>query len=233
MEPCDSLVGLVRNELNHILTENPFVTQTGGDFGWFCREHAFVTALLLCSMGYSAQICRGDIVVKTLAGGGLSTFGLDADHAWCVIDCVKPIDLRMTLRYLNLNCDDVQMVCGSCADLLSGFELHYFENIDDAEFRLAVDATGHAILYNEKLRLAESIKEIADDPFSFLIRPPIGTHTLLDSFGENVFYAITAHLLKLIRGEAKPLYPQRSAKQAIQTMVKWNPEAKAQIEATL
>ena len=59
-------------EFNWLLTEPPFQTLDGLDFGWFCREHAFCTAVVSALLGVSCDVVRGDFLVR--AAGGECTF---------------------------------------------------------------------------------------------------------------------------------------------------------------
>lgn len=227
MDPCESVVGSIRLEMNHIYTEKPFRTPDGCDFGWFCREHALQLGALLTCLGYQATICTGDVFVRVPGEIVISSVGSGADHAWCASAQVTPIDASLTLKHFQVSCPDVDLVCNGCGQYLAGFCVRYFRGISDAAFTSAADTREKVIAYNERGRIAASISVVVQDPFQFLHRPPPGARSLLDLYGPDVLFAITAHLLKLARGEVKPLFTYQSPSDAIRTMVRRNPGARA------
>ncbi len=125
MKICEALRRSVRLELNHIYTEKPFEAPTGTDMGWFCREHALHVTALAELLGESAQLCRGDIIVRIPGEITVYTMGSGDDHAWCRVDGKAPVDASMTLRHLAPNETDVSAICPDRPEELAGFMLRY------------------------------------------------------------------------------------------------------------
>lgn len=228
-EFCQLLAGGVRAELNHVYTEKPFHTSTGMDMGWFCREHALHVGALAEALGHRAQLCRGDVLVNVPGSVKFFTMGSGADHAWCRIDDKAPIDASVTLKHLAPQRIDVLGVCPDSQELLSGFRLRYEVGTDDAMFANVLSDDQSLIAYNEKmLELRRPIALLAT-PFDFLHPPPADHPSFTDLFGDDVFFAITAHLLKLARREVNPMRTYLSPIDAVRAMVKHNPRAREQL----
>lgn len=227
MEICEILADSVRLELNHIYTEKPFPTATGDDMGWFCREHALQLGALAATLGYRAQLCCGDIVVNVPGDIKVFTLGSGNDHAWCRINGEAPFDASVTLKHLAPTQADVRMVCPNCPEYLSGFTLQYERGLAADSFALVLESTDPIISYNEKVIVPRDPIALLADPFDFLHRPAPGYPTFTEIFGDDVFFAITAHLNKLARGEVKPMRTYRAPADAIRGMLKHNPDARA------
>lgn len=234
MEICRILAD-VRLELNHIYTEKPLSTTGGWDMGWFCREHALHIAALARILGYKAQLCCGDIVIIVPGDSKdleIFTLGSGSDHAWCRINGEAPFDASVTLKYLAPTQADVQMVCPDCPQYLAGFTLQYKQGMADDSFALLLESSNPIIAYNEKVIIARDPLELLADPFDFLNRPAPGCPTYIETFGADVFFAITAHLNKLARGEIKPMRMYYAPLDAIRRIVKHNPKARAFVTET-
>lgn len=232
MKICEALRRSVRLELNHIYTEKPFETPTGTDMGWFCREHALHVTALAELLGESAQLCRGDIIVRIPGKIRVKTMGSGDDHAWCRVNGKAPVDASMTLRYLAPDETDVLAVCPDCTEVLGGFMLRYEQKLDEKSFARFLRSPERLIAYNEKRILTTNILEVLADPYSFLY-PPQGGRSFPEIYGPDVFFAITQHLYKLALGECKPLRTYRTPKNAIRTIVQRNPTAREFVESRL
>jgi hypothetical protein len=90
-------------ELNWLLTEPPFETPTGTDFGWYCREHAFCTVAVGSLLGLSMAIVRGDFLLRC-NGYRLCSIGSGDDHAWCATADAPILDASMNLHFLRMSC---------------------------------------------------------------------------------------------------------------------------------
>ncbi len=224
MKICEALRRSVRLELNHIYTERPFETPTGTDMGWFCREHALHVTALAELLGESAQLCRGDIIVRIPGKIKVYTMGSGDDHAWCRVNGKAPVDASMTLRYLVPDETDVLAVCPDCPEVLGGFILRYEQKLDEESFARLKRSPERLIAYNEKRILTTNILEVLADPFSFL-HPQRGS-SFPEQYGPDVFFAITQHLFKLALGDCKPLRTYRTPKAAVRAIVRHNPTAR-------
>ncbi len=57
----------IKPELNHIYTERPFLTRSGWDLGWFCRENALhlygLAVLAQVTTYFADQVTRSIILL--------------------------------------------------------------------------------------------------------------------------------------------------------------------------
>ena len=93
--PLQQLQDQAAREFNWLLTDPPFQVAGGLDFGWFCCEHAFCTAVVGALLGVSCEVVRGDFLVRTGGGVTLSSIGTNADHAWCRTADSPVLDLSL------------------------------------------------------------------------------------------------------------------------------------------
>jgi len=200
--------------------------------GWFCREHALHVPALAELLGESAQLCRGDIIVRIPGKMTVYTMGSGDDHAWCRVGGKAPVDASMTLRYLAPDETDVSAICPDRPEELAGFLLRYEQKLNEKSFARYRRSPERLIAYNEKRILTSNILEVLADPFSFL-HPPQGGPSFPEQFGPDVFFAITQHLYKLALGECKPLRTYRTPKNAIRAIVRRNPTAREFVESRL
>jgi hypothetical protein len=122
------LIEKVKPELNHIYTEKPFVMTGGGDFGWFCREHALHLYGVATLLGKNAEICVGDVLLRLPQGNSFHSIGVPSGHAWCCIDELAPVDVSLTLKYIYPDLSDVRLIYGERSDLAASFHLQYLVN---------------------------------------------------------------------------------------------------------
>ena len=88
-------------EANHVLTEPPGFQKCPDDFGWFCREHAFITSVFCQAFGHPVNIIRGDVSIKISSDQSFTTRHTRSDrkHWWCS-GAISPIlDLSLNLTY--------------------------------------------------------------------------------------------------------------------------------------
>ena len=96
--PIERLQKTAAPELNFLLTEPPRLGDGEYDFGWYCREHAFCTAVLGALLGISCQIVCGDFLIRTIDGFRLGSVGAAHDHSWCRTDTTPVLDLSLHFR---------------------------------------------------------------------------------------------------------------------------------------
>jgi len=90
----------VAPELNFLLTEPPFERPDGLDFGWYCREHAFCTAVIAALRGLDYQVVLGDFLVDVPGMSRLTSLTTDVYHAWCSLDGTDVLDFSLHFRWL-------------------------------------------------------------------------------------------------------------------------------------
>ena len=229
----DTISKKVKPELNHIYTEPPTHQSGRLDCGWYCREHALHLHCLTTLMKVTSEICLGDFVLRCPGGDAYYSVGDANDHAWCRIDDCGIVDVSMTVRHLSPDIPDIALVCGNRPDLAPGFLIESRLNTPDEQFLDLLGDDRRVIGYNEKKRLRYSATELLSNPFRFLLRPPLGSPTMQEIYGADVFYAITYHCYRLVTEGTKPLHPYRNPESTVAQILKYNPTAKDSIEALL
>jgi hypothetical protein len=85
-------------EFNFLLSEPPFRTSGGRDFGWYCREHAFCTQAIAALLGMPCRVVNGDFIVSVHGNKRLSSLHEDSGHSWCTSSASSVIDLSLHFR---------------------------------------------------------------------------------------------------------------------------------------
>lgn len=198
----------IKAELNAIYTEPPGVTSGGHDCGWFCREHALHTYVLALMLGRHAAIKIGDFKIDSAEGEGLTTIDSGADHAWCEIDGVVPIDLSMTFVHFHGQFPKLPLLYGT--GTIGAFTSRYFTA--EADF-LHDDAAGtFAISLLERQSISPPLSDILQQPYSFLHLPLNDAPRWTEIYGSDIFSKTSLHLYKLALGHLEPLFHSRPAK---------------------
>lgn len=223
----------IKPELNHIYTERPFLTRSGWDLGWFCRENALHLYGLAVLLRRQADICTGDYILRRPGHEEHHSIGDRGDHAWCRIDGSAPVDVSITVKHVYPDMTDIRLVFGDRRELCDPFEMRYCTNAPDETFFKLTHYDKHLIAYNEKGHHRYSLPELLSNPFQFLHRPPPGSPTFPEIHGPEVFYAITYHCYRLATEEIKPLCLYRSPSDTVKRIMKNNPHAKDLIQKLL
>lgn len=226
MDLIEILKSKVKPELNHIYTERPIDILGGEDLGWFCREHALHIYGLAVLLNKPAAICTGDYILRRPGGDSFHSVGAAADHAWCRIDDIAPVDVSFTIKHIYTDLRDASLVYGDHPKLIEPFQLKYGVDLpNDVFFKF----TRHAkplIAYNEKGSVQEDLLGLMNNPFRFLREPPSGFPTFPEIHGSDVFYAITYHCYRLATEDIKPLSRYMSPSDTVKRILKFNPDAK-------
>ncbi len=85
-------------EFHFLLTESPFRSSEGLDFGWYCREHAFCTQTVAALFGLACNVVRGDIVISVRGNKRLSSIETDRGHTWCTSATTEVLDLSLNFQ---------------------------------------------------------------------------------------------------------------------------------------
>ena len=224
---CDVLLGGAKAALNHLYTVPPRHFSDGGwDAGWFCREHALHVCALAEMLGHRAELCGGELVLDLPADSyRLAMVSTGADHFWCKVDGLAPIDASLTLRLLDdITQPDVALIAPDCPEQRSGIELRYTHRmgIDNIARRMNGNA-GPLLHYNLQSAHRPNYGALLDAPYSFLIR---SSPTLLDLFGADVFFAITAYLYRLGCAEVEAIDPTLHWTEAMRRVVQEHADAR-------
>ncbi len=203
----------VKAEMNMLYTEPPFMTATGGDFGLFCREHAYHTYFLCRLTGYPTEIKVGHYLIVAPNGYATSTLNSGAKHAWCTSGDLKPIDLSMTFHLTKDFPDIAHPVLGLGHN--GPYIIRYIS--DEFLFRRFHDDLPNicCICYLEQETFPANEEVLLKNPFTFLLPPLIPGKSWADVHGHDIFAKITLHLYKVALGHIKPLYEQMNTSEAI------------------
>jgi hypothetical protein len=201
----------IKAELNAIYTEPPIVTNGGDDCGWFCREHALHTYVLALMLGRPAAIKIGDFTIHSAEGEGLTSIDSGADHAWCEIDGVVPIDLSMTFIHFRGQFPNLPLLYGT--GTIGAFTSRYFTAEDD--FLHDQAAGTFAISLLERQSVSPPLDDILRQPYIFLHPPPNGARRWTEIHGSDIFSKTSLHLYKLALGHVEPLSSSRPAKEIL------------------
>jgi hypothetical protein len=85
-------------EFDFLLTEPPFRTSAGRDFGWYCREHAFCTQAVAALLGMACRVVNGDFIVSVRDHKRLSSLHENSGHSWCTAKATLVLDLSLHFR---------------------------------------------------------------------------------------------------------------------------------------
>ena len=229
----DLLSKKVKPELNHIYTEPPKHTMSGLDCGWYCREHALHLYVLALLLKKSAAICLGDFILRRPGADSYNSVGDESDHAWCCVGDCSLADVSMTVKYIYPDIPNGKLVYMNRPELAKGFSIKHHVQMPDENFIEFAKVDKLLIAYNEKSRMQPLPLPLLSEPFEFLHRPPPGKPTFLELFGSSVFFSVTYHCFRLITEDIKPLYSYRDPSSTVRQIVKYNPNAKEEIERLL
>jgi len=218
----------IRPELNGIYTEPPS-SRGGGDMGFFCKEHAF-HCMFLCSMlGHGSIIKRGDLTFRLENTRVYSSFGDDADHAWCQVDGTVPVDLSVNFQYYVSDAPNIDLVYGS--GQRGSYTISYTADIPEYERQIDDRTSLPRLYYLETESIEIATGDLLDDPHRFLIKPPRGG--MAELFGHNIFNAINLHLFDLANGKTKRLTTYKDSKSTVRTIGNRYATATAKVKALL
>jgi hypothetical protein len=224
-----ALERVIKPELNAIYVEPPFMADGGSDCGWFCREHALHTYILANMFHRRASIKTGDFVLHSEKGTGITSINSGADHAWCEIDGVMPVDLSMTFSYFKGEFPYLPIVYG--AKPSGKFDVRYF--LSDEDLVNDSGAGSFAISYIERQTITPDVNQLLKSPYQFLYQPPLGSEKWTEIHGDEIFSQTTVHLVRLAKEQLKPLCRSRSAKQVLKFIKSHYPNATCEILSSL
>jgi hypothetical protein len=197
----------VREEMNLLYTEPVQETPRGCDFGLFCREHAYTTYLLGRMNGLPVELALGHYFVRAPSGSVNVTLDTGADHAWCSVGSVAPVDLSMTFRYAADFQEIDRPIVGE-----GTYDPYTVTLVGESDFRCQVaeqqagERSDIAILYWEVERIGTPTAELVERPHDFLLSPAFqGEPTLTESFGSDFFAKVATHMDEVAHGRGERL----------------------------
>ena len=211
MSVLKTLRDTVAPELNHLYTVPPAETPAGIDCGWHGREHALHAFFVARMFGATADIRSGDFAVISRQLPPLTTLERDADHSWCSVNGLAPVDLSMTFKNFG---EAPQLRTAITGEGRNGeWEVHYAE--DDSLLDENIQA-GHELLFIEKKIHADSAEALLGNPYLFLPLPRVEEAAgwpLL--YGPVIYAKISLHCFCCAAGGAKSLRNRLTRDQAL------------------
>jgi hypothetical protein len=96
-------------EIHHLLWMAPSLAQDRMDAGWNCRDHAWVTALLLRSFGHRSTFFHGEaFFVRGQTGNAAGVSYDQRPHTWIFVESVGAIDLSVKPAF-SISGDDFRI----------------------------------------------------------------------------------------------------------------------------
>ena len=220
---------VIKPELNGIYTEPPASRAGGADMGLFCREHAYHSFFLCKMLGHDAAIHRGELGFSFDDSLVHTTLGSDADHAWCQVGDIVPVDLSVNFQFYETSPPNIDLVYGS--GQRGAYSISYLPDVD--EYKRWVDAKtiSPRIAYLKRETIGIPVSDLLDDPYRFLIRPPSGGMGKM--FGRHIFSSINLHLLDLANGKTKRLTTYKDSRSTVRTIGSRYPRAIEKVKRLL
>ncbi len=187
--------------------------------GWFCREHALHTLQLLAIFNQKGYAVEGQVYVQMPNGTAFSTLNTGSSHVWVYAEGIGPVDLSINTEHFG----------GAILNYMWGkpdpvIPFLYTKDKKDYIKWVAELKDGVGMAYLEEKRLSPTVDQTIKNPASLVFIPPDGG--ILKTIAPNVFEAITIHLFKVIKSEAKPIMPHRSDwASAMRAIAGWNKDA--------
>jgi len=190
-------------ELNFLLTEPPFDTEAGLDFGWFCKEHSFCTFIVSALLKKRVVIVRGDIFIfsENTFGQFLTTMTTSDDHSWCKTSNSKILDLSVSLDCFE-GYPKLDKPIFNPGFQNKPYKIKFIPNSFDIN---ADHGDKPFIGYTEKIIVHHTTKELIMNPLLFL-------HTTESYY---ICLSICVHCYYLIVGEEKSIINSISQAEAI------------------
>jgi len=217
----------VAPELNHLYVQDPSEASGALDYRWRGREHALHAFLIARLFGSPAELCTGDFAVLSRRVPALSALGKDAQHAWCRIGGVAPVDLSVTFRPLPQAPQLHAAVTGEGRN--GAWQVTYA----DDEAVLDEDIGGeNEIIFIEKAVLPHSAADLLGNPYLLLPPPsPDDAGSWHALYGPGIYAKITAHCFGCATRQAKSVRQRLKPADAVAWIAENVKDAEAKILA--
>ncbi len=212
---------VIKPELNGIYTEPPASRAGGADMGFFCREHAYHSFFLCKMLGHDAAINRGELAFSFDDSLVYRTLGSGADHAWCQVQDIVPVDLSINFQFYETRPPNVDIVYGS--GQRGAYSISYLADVDEYERWVDAESPSPRIAYLKRETVGISAIDLLDDAYRFLVKPPSGGMGKI--FGRHIFSSINLHLLDLANGKTKRLTSYKDSRSTVRTIGSRYPQA--------
>lgn len=220
----------VAPELNHLYTVPPFIAGDGGmDCGWYCREHALHTFFVAGLLGADADIRTGDFSVESPVVPRLTSLGDTADHSWCSVGGVVPVDLSMTFANFGEGPQLAAAIIGEGAN--GAWCITYAEHESVLQHH---NSSRNVIFFIERKVEPHDAESLLGNPYLFIFPPRAGDtaswHVL---YGQDIYAKISWHCYLLAKGEAKNTRSRLDPNAAVRWISAAYPDARAGVAQRL
>lgn len=200
----------LRHELNHLLWIQPFVNRGTLDYGWSCRDHAFVAGIVAQLLGLTVELVHGEALFVRGATDDASGIGLHQKaHSWLAIDGdgLMDISVRVSVPGTGWPAPAIEYVasnqCRPGGNLLIAGTRDAFESALLAAPSLQGE---HAIYRADRTAIID--QQLANNAFA-VIHSPL-TVSLSKNFPSSLYAKLAVHAYDLLCGRAESLtaHPQ-------------------------
>jgi len=195
----------LRTELNHLLWIQPFDNRGTWDFGWSCRDHAFIAGILAQLLGLTVKLIHGEALFVRAATGDASGNGLhQKNHTWLSVEGDGLMDLSIRLSSQGAASGRVGIEYVAASQCRPSGNLLIAETEDD--FKSALLAAPclpgeHAIYRADRTEIID--QQLAYNAFA-VIHSPL-TVRLSAKYPPSLYAKLAVHSFELLRGNAVSL----------------------------
>lgn len=191
-------------ELHHLFWMKPFINRGTTDYGWSCRDHALMVALIATMRGFTCQLASGSASFIQGPPQGRNGFGISMDtHAWVRIDDSGTYDLSLKLSSMRgmPRWRDWQVQALVASKILPSGKASYALTSDSATFTNTTNAATHvpdqrfAIYYG---RAVEALAQTHVREACRWVNSPLTDK--IRKFGPDIYAKAALHLVGMQDG---------------------------------
>ncbi len=165
-------------------------------------------------LGHDAAIISGELAFSFDDSLVYRTLGSGADHAWCQVQDIVPVDLSINFQFYETRPSNIDLVYGS--GQREAYSISYLVDVDEYERWVNAETTGPRIAYLKRETVGIPVSDLLDDAYRFLIKPASGGMEKM--FGRHIFSSINLHLLDLANGKTKRLTTYKDSRSTVRTI---------------
>lgn len=200
----------LRSELNHLLWIQPFDNGGTWDFGWSCRDHAFVAGIVAQLLGLTVELVHGEALFVRGATADVSGIGLhQKTHTWLLIegDGLMDISIRISAYGTAWRAPAIEYVASSQCRPAGHLLVARTQDAFDAALLAAPSLQGeHAIYRADRTALID--QQLAHNAFG-VIHSPL-TVRLSKKYPSSLYAKLAVHAYDFLCGRTESLaaHPQ-------------------------
>lgn len=195
----------LRNELNHLLWIQAFDNRGTWDYGWSCRDHAFVAGIVAQLLGLTVELVNGEALFVREATEDAPGLGLhQKHHTWLAIegDGVMDFSIRFSNQPSSLGYRRIEYVASSTCRPAGTFLLAETQDAFGLALAAAPTLKGeHAIYRADSSAIID--QQLALNAFA-VINSPL-TVRLSKKYSSTIYAKLAMHSFDLLCGAAEPL----------------------------